>query len=459
MEQKKKSGTNKKTASRSHNKTTKKAKRWLKWTLIVLGALLVLGIVLALVLGGTLFSRMLKPGTMFGTGTETPLPTIEATPEPTSTPTPQTAIGEQTPEPTPTPVPTPAPTPVFDELYPQTRLTNIQKQTMETLNNMTDRVVNVLLVGVDRRGNAGNSSADTIMIATMDKFNNRLKLTSLLRDMYVEIPGYEPDKLNSSASKGGMDLLFSTIDQNFHVKMDKYVLVDFNMFEKAVDAMGGITLRMTAEEISAANDCIAGLNKQRGVEYLWDGFIFAAAGNVKCTGKQALGYARIRKIDSDFQRTNRQFKVLTAIFAKFKRMDAAKQYSVMYKLMPLVETNLDAAQAIDLGLAVLGMNSDGLLHYSVPEVERYSAERVIKKQVLLTDLPYHAYRIHEFIYFEDKEPEEAKVLSPGESLPPRTPSPTLDPSQYILLPDGSYQLPDGTVITPVPAEIPEIPVV
>ena len=193
-----------------------------------------------------------------------------------------------------------------------------------------------MLIGADRRATKGRYNSDTMMIATVDTVNNRLKLTTLMRDMLVDVPGYGYHKLNSTVALGGVELLYQTIEHNFHLKVDRYVMVDLHSFVDVVDAMDGVTVEMTAEEISAANDCIAGLNKQLGVDYAWDGFIFADPGPVKLTGKQALGYARIRKIDSEFARTKRQYNLLNMVYAKFRSFGMKKQYELLYKLLPLV---------------------------------------------------------------------------------------------------------------------------
>lgn len=343
----------------------------------------------------------------------TPAPTPSATPAPAATPAPSL-----TPAPTPTPVPTPLP---MSELYQQTILTEEQLAYMEA-NLQDERFIHVLLIGVDRRGSSGNSQADTVMIATIDKKNGRLKLTTLMRDMLVDIPGIGYGKMNTSAAQGGVELLMATINQNFHLDITEYVLVDFGMFEDIVDALDGVTLRMSAEEISAANDCIAGLNKQRGVDYLWDGFIFAEAGNVKLTGKQALGYARIRKIDSDFSRTNRQFKVLNAIFAKFKSAGLSRQYDLLEKILPLVETNISNTRVVECAINALSLDVGGLLHHRLPAEDLYENGKWERKFVFLSDVPANALSLHQFIFDSAEEAEEAKVLSPGASLPPRTPT-------------------------------------
>ncbi|MDR1619436.1 MAG: LCP family protein [Clostridiales bacterium] len=334
------------------------------------------------------------------------------------------------------------PLPLAD-LFNQTQLTQEQLALMENQAKDTVNYTHVLLVGVDRRGAKGNSNADTIMIATIDKKNGRLKLTSVLRDCYVPIEGFIEDRINSAATAGGIPLLMHTVNELLHLNITNYVLVDFLMFESVVDKLGGVGVNMTEKEISAANDNIAGLNKQRGVEYLWDGFIFANPGSVRLDGKQALAYARIRKIDSDFSRTNRQFKVLNAIYAGFRSKSTAEQYALLYDLMPLVETDLSVAQILDMVVSALSLDSRGISHERVPFDTYYKSGSVKRKSALVLDMPMNAWLAHDFIFNSKEEPASAKNLPGGPSLPPRTPGPTL--------PLDAYGLPvytDGTTLAP-----------
>lgn len=405
-----------------------------------------------LVLGGAffavLYSRISRPGTyVFGPEESPTMPPastaiVPATPAPSIVPQPATpppeiaALTDNSgagdglePEETLDPSLEFEALPLAD-LYPQTELSAAQKAAMQAQNaNKTD-YINILLVGVDRRGTRGNSNTDTLMIATLDKKNKRLKLTSVLRDCYVPIEGYGVDRINSAAAHEGIPLLLTTLNNMMHLELESYVLVDFRMFEKIVDKMGGIGLRMTEQEISATNDNIAGLNKQRGVEYLWDGFLFANPGSVHCNGQQALAYARIRKLDSDFSRTNRQFKVLNAIYAKFRSKNLAQQTALLYDLLPLVETNLNPAQIVDIALAALSMDTAGLLHELVPFDGYYKGGSVNRKYAIVLDMPMNAWKAHRFMYLYEGAPEEAKLYTGGPSLPPRTPSPTLSPEQY-----------------------------
>jgi LCP family protein required for cell wall assembly len=413
---------------------------------IIFGIVALAAAAIVMLLGYGLLGQITRP--------DTPAVFDEDEPQATDTPAPQTTDPGSTEAPaTPSPTPTPEPILPLAELYPQTKLTQAQYDAIEAHNKDSKNYFHVLLLGVDRRGKSGNSRADTMMLATIDKKNGRLKLTSILRDLLVEIPGHGEGKLNSAAAFGGVDLLMETISHNLHIEVDRYVLVDFRMFEQVIDKMGGVTVKMSAAEISAANDCIAGLNKQWGVPYLWDGFIFANAGNVKLTGKQALGFARVRHMDNDFKRTSRQFEILEAAFAKFRKKNVTQQYSMLYDLLPLVETNLTNGEITELAFNALSVNAKGILHYTVPAEGMYKSASYNRSSVLLSDLSANAWAAHTFIFESSEVPNDAKVLSPGESLPPRTPSPSMTPS-----PSPGGWPPFGTPdLFPTPEQTPAVP--
>lgn len=387
---------------------------------IVLASIIVVAAAAVAILGTNLLNRINRTDPSEAlVSDQTPALTDEApdmTPTPTRSPAPASTQAQ-----TETPA-TPRPTLPISEFYEQTYLTDEQLAKMEA-DSVDENVINVLLIGGDRRAHSGGYNSDTMMIATVDKNNGRLKLTSLMRDQLVMIPGIGYGKLNSAAARGGVQLLFDTIYENFHVKIDKYVMVDLYTFVEIIDKMGGVTLKLTAEEISAANDCIAGLNKQLGVDYLWDGFIFADPGPVQLTGKQALGYVRIRKIDSEFVRVERQYALLGTVFAKFMKMGATKQYDMLYDLLPYVETNLTNAQIVSIATAALSLNQKGILFCRLPVEGLYQNGKWEKHFVFFCDLPAQSLKLNEFIYDNADEPKAIKLSEPNPSLPPRTPNP------------------------------------
>ncbi|MFW5677495.1 MAG: LCP family protein, partial [Acetivibrio ethanolgignens] len=112
-----------------------------------------------------------------------------------------------------------------------------------------DKIVNILLVGADKRESWSESGrSDTVMIATLDMKHKQLKLTSLMRDMWVEIPGHGTHKFNAAYSYGGVSLLYQTIAANFGLKLDGYAVVDFKAFQEVIDAMDGVEIELTQAE-------------------------------------------------------------------------------------------------------------------------------------------------------------------------------------------------------------------
>ncbi|HWQ57386.1 MAG TPA: LCP family protein [Clostridia bacterium] len=446
---------------REKQKTKKKLRLAAKIALGLVALVLTLGIAVA-VLGTNLLNRLTRtdPDDAYLPGaTITPLSSDEApnmTPTPTRSPAPsatQPAGG--------TPAASAQPTLPLSEYYNQTQLTVEQLKNFRE-DNLDLQYVNVLLIGADRRSKSGAYNSDTMMIATIDKVHNRLKLTSLMRDMLVEIPGYGYGKLNSAAARGGMQLLFDTIYHNFHIRITNYVLVDLYTFVEVIDAMGGVIIDMTAGEISSANDNIAGLNKQLGVEYLWDGFIFADPGPVLLTGKQALGYIRIRHLDSEFVRVERQYTLLSTVFAQFMKMSATKQYSVLYDMLPMVETNLTNAQIVDIAMSALSMKAKGILFYRLPVEGLYQNGKWEKRFVFFGDLPAMSLKLNEFIFDSDQKPKPVELHTPNPSLPARTPggaTVTPSPGGGVLepspTPDVSLTPSPGATQSPAPTLPPE----
>ncbi len=171
-------------------------------------------------------------------------------------------------------------------------------------------VRNVLLIGADAdRG--GSSRSDSIMIASVNKQTGRITVCSILRDTHVAVPGKRESKINAAYSWGGANLLIQTVEQNFGIRIDDYAAVDFEMFTALVDGLGGIEVDVTEAEADYINNRHKYGNEEKPEEV-------PAGEKVHLTGYQALWYARIRKLDDDFHRTERQRKVISAIVKDVK---------------------------------------------------------------------------------------------------------------------------------------------
>lgn len=171
-------------------------------------------------------------------------------------------------------------------------------------------VKNILFIGADKE-KGGASRSDSIMIVSVNKKTGKITLCSILRDTHVDIPGEREAKINAAHSWGGPTLLVKTIEQNFGIKIDDYASVDFNMFTELVDGLGGIDVEVTESEANYINN-VHNYKGEKKPDYVESGE------NVHLTGYQALWYSRIRYLDSDFMRTQRQRKVITAIIEKAK---------------------------------------------------------------------------------------------------------------------------------------------
>lgn len=191
--------------------------------------------------------------------------------------------------------------------------------------NSDDQIVNILIVGNDYRKEKGYDASgltDTMIVATMDMKHGTLKLTSLMRDTVVDIPGKSPNKLNAANSFGGIELLYKTIAQNFNIELDGYVEVGFKAFEKIVNEVGGVEVELTESEVNYLNTTNY-ISKRR--------YRHVKVGKQKLNGNQALGYCRIRKggttitgLRDDYGRTWRQRTVIKAVFDKVKKLPMTK---------------------------------------------------------------------------------------------------------------------------------------
>ncbi len=200
-----------------------------------------------------------------------------------------------------------------------------------------DHIINILLVGQDRRPGQGRQRSDSMILVTVNKSTKAVTLTSFMRDSYVQIPGYQPNKMNAAYAFGGMKLLSETMQVNFGVDVDGCVEVDFNGFQQVVDLLGGVDVKLTAAEVKYLN---------RGTK--WG----LQVGMNHMNGEQALAYSRIREIDSDYQRARRQRAVIMAIIEKYKSLPVLEMIDMLEDILPLVTTNMEKGEIIGYALDV-----------------------------------------------------------------------------------------------------------
>lgn len=211
-------------------------------------------------------------------------------------------------------------------------------------------VTSVLLIGTDGRDVNDRGRSDTMILLSINKKSKEISLTSFMRDSYVDIPGYGWEKLNSSYSYGGPDLLMDTIEKNFSVRVDDYISVNFNSFAAIIDAVGGIEIDVSDAEAQEINTILmAEVNELMGDAV--DADLLGSGGKLQLNGKQALSYARIRHIgNADFERTERQRTVLTQVAGKLKSMNPSMISKITSNAVPQITTNMSTSDLYFLSL-------------------------------------------------------------------------------------------------------------
>lgn len=258
-------------------------------------------------------------------------------------------------------------------------------------------VFNVLLIGGDSRKPGGAARSDAMILVSINKSSKKITVTSLLRDIYLEIPGKQNNRLNAAYAFGGADLLLDTVEQNFKVKADKYASIDFYSFMEVVDAVGGVTIDVTEEEIPVINRYIKELNLLTGQEEKTD--FLTAPGKLLLNGKQALGYSRNRYVgNSDFERTARQRRVLEQIFNQVKDLNILELKKLFDILLPQITTNLTEGEIFTLLLSLPSYVSYDIEQWSIPMAHTYTSLRIRGMEVLGIDFEKNINELHQRAY-------------------------------------------------------------
>ena len=220
-------------------------------------------------------------------------------------------------------------------------------------------ITNILLAGTDAREGDTASRTDSMMILTIDNNNKSVKLTSLARDTYVQLPGRQAGKLNTAYFWGEESMLFETIENEFGIGIDKMVLVDFNALMSIVDVLGGVEVDVPANNLAEINkyakECYNFYDSSDKGEFEE----ITSSGKQTLNGYQALSFARVRKVDSAVARDNRQKELLVSIANEVKSMSVTKYPQLLNSLLPYVKTNIDSKELLKLGITALGILSDG----------------------------------------------------------------------------------------------------
>lgn len=259
-------------------------------------------------------------------------------------------------------------------------------------------VLNILLVGCDSRDSSNTGRSDSMILLSINKKSNRVILTSIMRDIYAYVPGSGNTRINAAYAIGGPDLLLETLKQNFKVNVDKYVTINFFTFIDIIDSLGGVTISVTDDELPVLNRYINEINKLKNYP-LDSGLLLAAGENLQLTGKQALGYARIRYIgNADFQRTERQRSVLLQLKSKLASQNVFALNSMLNKILPDVTTNLSKGELYSLILSFPELSSFTIAQDRIPIDGSWSDALISGMDVLSIDFERNIAELQKQIY-------------------------------------------------------------
>lgn len=256
----------------------------------------------------------------------------------------------------------------------------------------SEDVINVLLVGRDVKEEEPEAGrTDSMIIVSLNRVSKKISMVSLMRDCYVQIPGYRNNKLNAAYSIGGYALLDETIRLNFGIEIDYNIGVDFTSFIDVVNKLGGIDLELTQEEA----DYILMKTKQDGG---------LSAGMNHLSGKQALWYARTRYVATgkkeadDFGRTSRQRIVLQKIYSDVIQLPLSKITGILYEAADDIETDMEITEMVSLGTEIYGMGITSLKTHRIPENNMFTDEIISRMRVLVVDFEKAQKKLKKWLY-------------------------------------------------------------
>ncbi|MFT4143430.1 MAG: LCP family protein [Mobilitalea sp.] len=273
---------------------------------------------------------------------------------------------------------------------------NMERNQTEILKDKD--VLNILLIGSDTRKTGQGGRSDAMILVSINKKNQQIAVTSILRDIYLKIPGYkQSNRINAAYAYGGASLLMDTIEQNFKVKVDKYVAIDFFAFIDMVDAVGGVKLEVSEQEIPVINEYVSEINLLRNESVDID--LLRQPGLLLLNGKQALGYARNRYVgNADFERTARQRRVLEQTYSNLKNLSLKELKDLLNKILPQITTNLSEGDIFSLLLSLPAIKSYEIEQGSIPVNNSYSGVKIRGMAVLSIDFNKNISELQQMIY-------------------------------------------------------------
>lgn len=276
----------------------------------------------------------------------------------------------------------------------------LKKKNESGLDFGDEDVYNLLLLGTDGRSKSERGRSDSMIILSINRRTKKLTLTSLMRDMYMDIPGLsQGNRLNAAYSTGGTERLFATIEQNFDIPLDRFVSVNFFDFVDAIELLGGVDVNVTAKEKEVMRQCIREVCRLKGISP--DPYYNHGTGDVTLNGIQALAYARIRHLaNGEYDRTGRQREVLTSLFKKVKsqKLSLSEIKQLADTILPCLSTNLTQSEVLGLLSEVPDYMDYELVSARIPFTGTYKNMGVRGMAVIGVDFEENTRQWYDVVY-------------------------------------------------------------
>jgi len=253
----------------------------------------------------------------------------------------------------------------------------------------------VLLIGADNRSKSTEyGRADAIIVCALNRHTGALRLLSLTRDMWIQLPdSMAHNRINTAYRFGGPDRMLKAVNETLGLSIDKYAAVDFPSFCNLIDMLGGVTVEINRSEALTINKMVEDGHAGSGAQWL-----SPAEGGTTLCGVQALSYARIRNLDSDFGRTGRQRKLLTAILDKVREKSLTEQIAFVSEALKCVETNLSLADILSLSTIVLAHGLSDFDQLALPTEGNFRYKSIEGMSVVTFDAEVTLRQAQEFIF-------------------------------------------------------------
>ena len=274
----------------------------------------------------------------------------------------------------------------------------------EEQGTMVEGITNILLVGTDGEYVEKGNRSDGMMVVTIDSKNKDIRISSIARDTYVDIPGYSTEKLTHAYAYEGIDLLREVFKVNFNLDIDKYIAVNFVSFMDIMDELGGVEVNVEEKDIKEINkyiDACYGYYKNKDEK---DKEYITKSGVQRLNGYQALAFSRIRYTDSAFARDNRHREVAESVYKEFAQKGVETYKKCAEIILNNTKTNISPIEMMNLAYTVLKINDKDIEQFQFP-LEEYRNGHIISKQkgwVLEWDKEPNLEAWHKFIFGENK---------------------------------------------------------